>query len=57
MVLAVYDVTNQSSFEEMKHWIDEVRNNASKNVKIVIVGNKTDLINNENIPSEEFADI
>lgn len=41
----------------MKHWIDEVRNNANKNVKIVIVGNKIDLINNENIPAEDFADI
>lgn len=32
----------------MKHWIGEVLSNSSKNVRIVIVGNKTDLIENEN---------
>ena len=44
VVLAVYDVTSMTSFEEMKHWIDEVRNNSGKNVRIIIVGNKIDLV-------------
>ena len=43
----MYDVTSPQSFEEMKHWIEEVRNNSGKTVRIVIVGNKTDLIENE----------
>jgi GTPase SAR1 family protein len=32
----------------MKHWIDEVKNNSSKNVRIIIVGNKIDLVDDEN---------
>lgn len=51
MVLAVYDVTSASSFEEMKLWIEEVKNNSGKNVRIVIVGNKIDLIDAENKPT------
>jgi GTPase SAR1 family protein len=48
VVLAVYDVTSSSSFEEMKHWIEEVKTNANKNVRIIIVGNKIDLVDAEN---------
>ncbi len=56
MVLAVYDVTSVASFEEMKLWIEEVRNNSGSNVKIVIVGNKIDLIDQEN-KSAEFEPV
>jgi GTPase SAR1 family protein len=56
VVLAVYDVTSVASFEEMKLWIEEVRNNSGSNVKIVIVGNKIDLIDQEN-KSAEFEPV
>jgi GTPase SAR1 family protein len=52
VVLAVYDVTSVASFEEMKLWIEEVMNNSGSNVKIVIVGNKIDLIDQENKSAE-----
>ena len=49
-------MTSVASFEEMKLWIEEVRNNSGSNVKIVIVGNKIDLIDQEN-KSAEFEPV
>lgn len=45
-------MTSVTSFEEMKLWIEEVRNHSGSNVKIVIVGNKIDLIDQENKSAE-----
>lgn len=40
----VYDVTNQSSFEDIdKFWINEVESYAEKNVELLLIGNKSDL--------------
>lgn len=36
----------------MKLWIEEVKNNGSKNVRIIVVGNKIDLVDAENNSSE-----
>lgn len=55
VVLAVYDVTSSSSFEEMKHWIDEVRNNSSKSVRIILVGNKIDLVDAESPSKADYV--
>lgn len=37
-----YDITNKTSFQNSMYWINEIRQN-NDNVKMVIVGNKTDL--------------
>ncbi len=42
-VLICYDVTNRKSFEKIKEWVDSIADNASANIKIVLVGNKIDL--------------
>lgn len=44
MILVVFDVTNPDSFEQLKHWIEEVKNNSQKNSRIIIIGNKIDLL-------------
>lgn len=44
MVLIVYDTTSMNSFEEVEgYWVNEVKNNAEKDIQIVLVGTKTDL--------------
>lgn len=44
-IVLVYDVTNEKSFADVVHWIEDIRLCAKSNVSIVLVGNKTDLEN------------
>ena len=44
-VMLVYDITNSDSFDDLKTWLDSMKNNlGEKNmIPIIIVGNKIDL--------------
>ena len=41
--LLVFDVTNRVSFNNIRNWLEELRKVESKELALVIVGNKTDL--------------
>jgi len=41
--LLVFDITNRPSFLSLATWLQEVQQNTSKQVTIVLVGNKADL--------------
>ena len=41
--LIVYDITNRESFEYLQEWISEVSQFCPQGVKVIIVGNKSDL--------------
>eukprot|EP00826_Nyctotherus_ovalis_P011144 TRINITY_DN12909_c0_g3_i4.p1 TRINITY_DN12909_c0_g3~~TRINITY_DN12909_c0_g3_i4.p1 ORF type:complete len:139 (+),score=34.75 TRINITY_DN12909_c0_g3_i4:245-661(+) len=41
--ILVYDITNRTSFESVRQWVKDVRNLRGDEVKIMLVGNKTDL--------------
>jgi small GTP-binding protein len=43
--MVVYDLTNEKTFKMMDKWIKELKDNAPKNIAIMIVGNKSDLFN------------
>ena len=56
--LLVYDITKKSSFDHLKNWLDNVRENSSRNIKIILIGNKTDLEDKREVTfqeGEEFA--
>ncbi|CAM8961786.1 unnamed protein product [Rhodiola kirilowii] len=42
-ILLVYDVTDESSFNNIKNWIRNIEQHASDNVNKVLVGNKADM--------------
>ena len=42
-VLLVYDITNQTSFDNLGMWLQELRNHLSASPVFVLVGNKSDL--------------
>lgn len=44
VAVVVYDVANRLSFLNTSKWIEEVRNERAGDVIIVLVGNKTDLV-------------
>ncbi|KAI8060464.1 GTP-binding protein [Gongronella butleri] len=41
--LLVYDITRQTSFQNVTHWLKELREHADPNIVIMLVGNKVDL--------------
>ena len=54
VALIVYDITNKKSFEEIKaYWMDLVKENGPKKVIMYIVGNKTDLSDQEVVNEDE----
>ena len=41
--MVMYDLTNKATFLKMNKWIKDIKDNAPKNIVIMVVGNKSDL--------------
>ncbi|GAA5806598.1 GTP-binding protein [Helicostylum pulchrum] len=41
--LVVYDITRRNSFQNVSHWLKELRDHAESKIVIMLVGNKVDL--------------
>ncbi|TID31116.1 hypothetical protein CANINC_000360 [Pichia inconspicua] len=50
--LVVYDVTKPASFIKARHWMKELKEQSNKNITVALVGNKFDLILNEETGEE-----
>ena len=51
--LLVYDITRRDSYEHLNKWLKEIKNNASKDITIILIGNKKDLENQRQVTYEE----
>ena len=51
----VYDISRKSTFENVDKWIDELKENATEDVHIMLVGNKTDLEDKREVQTEDVA--
>lgn len=51
--LIVYDITKWYSFEHIPRWLEELRMHADNNIVIMLVGNKSDLGNLREVPTED----
>ena len=49
----VYDITRKTTFDNVDKWINELKNNGSEGVFIMLVGNKSDLKEKREISEEE----
>jgi len=54
-IILVYDVTNRESFDNIVNWVDNIER-YSKNPRIILIGNKTDLPNKRVVSYEEALD-
>jgi len=52
--LLIFDLTSYESFEHLPQWIEEVRSNIKNEVPFLLVGNKSDLLNERAISPEEI---
>ena len=52
-IILIFDVTNTKSFENIKKWINEIKEEISENVSIVLIGNKIDNVKERKITKEQ----
>ena len=55
--LVVYDITNEKSFQSVKQWINDCQSFASKNIHLVLVGNKIDLQQDRKVTKESAEEL
>ncbi|RKP23807.1 ras family-domain-containing protein [Syncephalis pseudoplumigaleata] len=53
VAVVVFDIANRNSFVNTDKWIDDVRAERGNDVIIVLVGNKTDLVDKRQVSTEE----
>ena len=51
--LHVYDITRKETFVHVTKWLEEVRNNSSKTITVILIGNKKDLEDKRQVSYEE----
>jgi len=51
--LVVYDLTKMQTFKNVDKWLQELREYADTDIVIMLVGNKTDLENEREVPTQE----
>ncbi|KAI6215076.1 Ras-related protein Rab-26 [Aphelenchoides besseyi] len=52
-ILLVFDVSNRTSFENIRNWLTQIKEYAKETVEIVLVGNKADLGSQRKVKTEE----
>ncbi|CAD5221646.1 unnamed protein product [Bursaphelenchus xylophilus] len=52
-LLLVYDITNRSSFDNIRNWLTQVQEYAKETVQMTLVGNKVDLTSQRKVKYEE----
>jgi len=52
--LALFDLTNAASFEHLPQWIEEIRANVKTEIPLLLVGNKSDLVEQRAVSLEEI---
>ena len=53
--LIVYDITQKTTFENISKWMTEIKEKSSKDMKVMIIGNKTDLKDERQVTTEEAS--
>ncbi|BFG22222.1 hypothetical protein CerSpe_084970 [Prunus speciosa] len=57
--MLVYDITKRQTFDHVARWVEELRAHADSSIVIMLVGNKADLGEQRDVPTEdavEFAE-
>ena len=52
-IILIFDVTNENSYENIKKWVNEIKEEISENVEIVLIGNKIDNVKDRIISKEK----
>ena len=53
LALIVYAINNRTSFEHVENWLNDLKNQSNPNVRVFLVGNKSDLEQERQVSKEE----
>ena len=53
----ILDINSPKSFDDLKKWLNEIKNNSNPDLKIFLLGNKNDLTEERIINKEEINSI
>ena len=53
--LVIFDTTRKETFRSVARWVEDVRNNSNKDVVLVLIGNKVDLVQERMVSRNEAA--
>ena len=53
LALIVYAINNRNTFEHAENWLNDLKNQSNPNVRVFLVGNKSDLENERTVSKEE----
>ena len=56
-VLLVFDMTNQSSFDNVRNWVRQIKKNADENVCKMLLANKADLKERRVVKDSEVKEL
>ena len=56
-ILLMYDITNKSTFESISNWMKNIIDIKGNNFPVILVGNKTDLIDKREVSTEEGEEV
>lgn len=56
-IVLVYDVTDQSSFQHVRHWVNDIFTHSPQGVQLVLVGNKCDRAQDKVIATEQGREL
>ncbi|KAI3898037.1 hypothetical protein MKW92_002379 [Papaver armeniacum] len=54
--MLVYDITKRQSFDNIARWVDELLSHADKSIVIMLIGNKADLSDRREVPTEDAVE-
>ena len=52
-IVLIFDVTNKKSYENVKNWVKQIKEEVSSRVTIILVANKIDDVNHRIVTKEE----
>ena len=53
LALIVYAINNRNTFEHAENWLNDLKNQSNPNVRVFLIGNKSDLENDRVVSKEE----
>ena len=56
-IILIYDITKQDTFENVRNWINNIKDEAPDRVVLILVGNKVDDEGNRVVPKSEGEEI
>ena len=52
-IILIYDVTSRKTFDNVKNWVAQIKEEVTDKVSIILVGNKIDVVDGRKVQTEE----